>query len=315
MGKMFWSREEQDLLEDNLWIFCINKGACIRIVSLDEISVHDGVEHIYGDIRDFSLCKELTKGMDFVFHTAGIVVNAKTAHRVASYLVPVLMMNTGMLEACRINGVQKVLYTSSIGSYAPSEMFRESEDSLDQGPSEFGAWAKRMAELQIRSYQMEYHLENFAIVRLAHIYGPGANFHPEKGSVIPSLLYRIYKGETPLKVWGDGSSTRDFLYSRDAAEGCILALYHGTQSGFINIGSGQSISIQQVLETLQRFISFQYEFDKTKPKGYPTRVMDISLAKEKLGFFPKTSLEEGLKKTWNWLLKHVDEDQKKKWYV
>jgi len=125
--------------------------------------------------------------------------------------------------------------------------------------------------------------------------------------VIPSLMYRIYQGENPLVVWGDGTCERDFVYSRDVAEGVIRALWFGTPSGFVNLGSGQVHSIKELVETLQGFIDFEYRFDTSKPTGVRKRLLDISLAKETIGYQPSTSLAEGLKKTWQWYIGHPQE--------
>ena len=171
-----------------------------------------------------------------------------------------------------------------------------------------------MAELQIKAYKIQYNLENFAIVRPCNVYGPGDSFDPKNAMVIPSLMYRIYHKEDPVVVWGDGSAIRDFAYSEDVAEGAILALYHGTEARYVNLGSGVGYSIKELVETLHSFLDFNYEFDTSKPSGFPKRVMDISLAREMLGYNPTTSLLEGLKKTWEWYIENQDEHLKKKDY-
>lgn len=284
----------------------------VRVVSLDKINVNNKAAHIYGDLTSFKFCKEITKDMDFVFHLAGIKGSVEvTKAKPASFFVPLLMMNTNILEACRINKVQKVVYTSSIGAYASAEVFREIEN-LDGPPMDmFPGWAKRMAELQIQAYKIQYKLENFSIVRPCNVYGPGDNFDPNNAMVIPSLMYRIYHKEDPVVVWGDGSAIRDFAYSRDIAEGVILALYHGTRSGFVNLGSGKGISIRELLETLNNFIDFNYIFDTTKPSGFSKRVMDITLARNLIDYNPTTFLLDGLKGTWNWFTNNQNEYLKK----
>ena len=108
-------------------------------------------------------------------------------------------------------------------------------------------------------------------------------------------------------VWGDGSAIRDFAYSRDVAEGIILALYHGTKSSFVNLGSGRGYSIKELVETLNRFLDFNYVFDTSKPSGFPRRVMDISLARKLIDYDPGTSLLDGLRETWQWYVEHQDE--------
>ncbi|PSB39928.1 hypothetical protein C7B69_00900 [filamentous cyanobacterium Phorm 46] len=290
--------------------------ANVKIASLDRVKVSEKAEHIFGDLTNFEFCKQLTKGIDYAFHLAGIKGSIEvTKSKPASFFVPLLMMNTNMLEACRVNEVEKVVYTSSIGAYSSAEVFKESEYSEEQPPMDmFPGWAKRMAEFQVKAYKIQYNLENFAIVRPCNVYGPGDNFDPNNAMVIPSLMYRIYQKEDPVMIWGDGTAVRDFAYSEDVAEGVILALYHGTGSRFVNLGSGQGYSVRELVETLHSFLDFNYEFDTSKPSGFPKRVMDISLAKEIINYNPTTSLLEGLKKTWEWYVNNQDEYLSKKNY-
>jgi len=171
----------------------------------------------------------------------------------------------------------------------------------------YPGWAKRVAEMQIQTYRIQYNLSNYAVVRPCNVYGPGDNFDPDNAMVIPTLMQRIYRKENPVVVWGDGSAVRDFAFSRDVAEGVILALYYGTGSGFVNLGSGKGYTIRELVETLHSFIDFNYVFDTTKPPGFPRRVMDISLARKLIQYNPTTSLRDGLKETWDWFVKNHDE--------
>jgi GDP-L-fucose synthase len=290
-------------------------GASVRVVSLDQVKVNDHAAHVYGDLTDFALCRELTQDMDFVYHVAGIKGSIEvTKAKPASFFVPLLMFNTNVLEACRLNKVRKVVYTSSIGAYSSAEVFREGENADGQPMDMFPGWAKRMAEMQIKAYQIQYGTDNYAVVRPCNVYGPGDNFDPNNAMVIPSLMYRIYRKEDPVVVWGDGSAVRDFAYSRDVAEGTILALHHGTRGGFVNLGSGRGYAIRELVETLHQFLDFRSEFDASKPSGFPKRVMDISLARKLIDYNPTTSLLEGLKETWEWFVSHQDEHLKKKNY-
>jgi GDP-L-fucose synthase len=290
-------------------------GARVTIVSLDKIRVDERAEHVYGDLTGFEFCKDITRGKDFVFHLAGVKGSLEvTRARPASFFVPLLMMNTNILEACRINKVSKVVYTSSIGAYASAEVFKETENPEGPPMDMFPGWAKRIAELQIQAYNIQYGLDNFAVVRPCNVYGPGDNFDPDNAMVIPALMSRIYHKEDPLLVWGDGSAVRDFAYSRDVAEGVILALHYGTGGGFVNLGSGRGYTIKELVETLHSFIDFNYKFDTTKSSGFPRRVMDISLAKKLIHYNPTTSLRDGLKETWDWFVEHQDEYLKRQNY-
>ncbi len=296
-----------------------NAGSQITIVSLDKIKVNQKARHVFGDLSTFDFCKKITKDVDFVFHLAGIKGSIEvTKKKPASFLVPLLMMNTNILEASRLNSVRKLVYTSSIGAYSPTTIFKESsEQSLEfKAPpmDMFPGWAKRIAELQIQAYKIQYGLENFAVVRPCNVYGPGDNFDPENAMVIPSLISKIARGDDPVIIWGDGTAVRDFLYSRDAAEGIILALYWGTGENFVNLGSGKGYSIKELVETLKSIMDFNYKFDTSKPSGFPKRVMDISLAKKQIKWEPKISLKDGLIETWEWFKTNKNEHLKRKNY-
>ena len=290
-------------------------GAKVTSVSLDGLRLNPKADYALVDLTDFNLCKAITTDIDYVFHIAGIKGNIEVTKTMpASFFVPVMMMNTNMLEACRINKIKRIVYTSTIGAYAPAEIFTE-EHNFDGVPMDmFPGWAKRMGELQIKAYGIQYGLDNFAIVRLGSVYGPGDNFNPNNAMVIPSLIHRIKKDEGPLVVWGTGNEKRDFTYSKDIAYGIIQALIEGTDSEPVNLGSGKSYSIKEVVETLNSFIDFNYEFDNKKPSGYPRRVVDISLAQKLFNYNPTTTLSDGLRQTWDWYNKHPNEYQELKNY-
>ena len=174
-------------------------------------------------------------------------------------------------------------------------------------PSEndkFAGWAKRIGELQIEAFKIEYNFESLHIVRPANIYGPYANFDPKNSMVIPSLIRRIIKGENPLIVWGNGTAIRDFIFSADVAEAMIQVMQKKIEKP-INIGSGTGISIKELVNTLLSSEIIKKKpkviFDKTKPTGDKKRILDTSLAKS-YGITNKVSLKEGLDKTINWYL-------------
>jgi GDP-L-fucose synthase len=257
-----------------------------------------GVPHICGDLRDMDLCVAAISGRDAVFHLAGLKGSVKaTRDRPADYLVPMLMLNCSVLEACRGIGIPDVLYTSSIGAYPElpgwpplSEVQAWKGVPMDSWPG----WAKRIGELQVEACE-EQDGYQWTVVRLSAVYGPGDRLH-EDAMLVPSLMRKVLRGDDPVRVWGDGSAERDLLYSRDAAEGLILAMAHKIQ--LVNIGSGRAYTVREVVETLAQVTPFNYTFDPGAPSGFTRRVLDISLAREKLGFEPHTSLEQGLRATW-----------------
>jgi len=291
-------------------------GAAVKIVSLDDLVVDSRAEHVRGDLTHLGVCLNVTRDMECVVHVAGIKGSAGVASTMlATHFVPTLMFNVNVLHACRENGVRRLVYTSSIGAYANGEIFREGEPGdFHDAPMDFAGWAKRMAELQIHAYKRQYGLDGYSIVRPSNVYGPGDNFDPKNAMVVGSLMNRIVSGENPLTVWGDGTAIRDLVFCRDVAEGCILALHHGTGGRYVNLGSGRGHTTRELVETLREFLDFEYKFDPTKPTGYPKRVMDITLARELIGYNPTTTLRQGLEETWQWFLAHRNEYLNRKNY-
>jgi len=274
----------------------------VTSVSLDNLELNKDCNYIYGDLTNYDFCKKITKEFDYAIHTAGIKGSVDvTNNKPASFLVPMLMMNTNFLEACRINKVKKVVFTSSIGAYSVNEILKEKDEFEITPPMDsFPGWAKRMAELQIKAYYKQYNTNSFVIVRPANVYGPGDNFDLNNAMVIPSLINKILNGDNPVKIWGDGSAIRDFIYSKDVAYGTILALIKGQNSQYYNIGSGKGISIKKLVETLNQILDFSYKFDSSKPSGASKRIMDITKAQKELKFASQTDLKTGLQETIEW---------------
>lgn len=294
----------------------LDHGSSVTSISLDDLSLDSRADYVKGDLSDLKFCLDICSGVDYVFHVAGIKGSVVvTKEKPASFFVPLLMMNTNMLEAARRNKVDKVLYTSSIGAYSPAEVFIESKDDPSIPPMDmFPGWAKRMAEMQIDAYRIQYGMDNFAIVRPSNIYGPGDNFDEQNAMVIPSLISRVLRGDSPVQIWGDGSSERDFLHATDAATGIIFACLRGTDGKPINLGCGYGITIKNLVETLQEVTPFKSFFDTTKPSGFPRRIMDMSYAEQRIGFVPQISLKQGLFQVWKWFSKNQSEHLNKQNY-
>tara|TARA_B100000989_G_C19528830_1_gene468492 strand:- start:318 stop:1307 length:990 start_codon:yes stop_codon:yes gene_type:complete len=297
-------------------ILCDMK-ARVSVVSLDKYSTDKRAKHIVGDLSNFNFCKSITKNQDFAFHLAGIKASVKTTlEKPASFYVPLVMMNTNFLEACRINKIKKLVYTSSIGAYSKGNLFKEKLSNYEKEPMDFyPGWAKRMAELQIFSYKKQYGLKDYYVVRPANVYGPGDNFDKKNAMVIPSLMSKILSKKRPVEIWGDGSAIRDFAYSEDVAIGIIKTLIYGTgKYDFINLGSGKGVSIKTLVKTMNKVVYFKYRFKSKKNQGFSKRVMDISVANKIINFHPQTSLEKGLKTTWEWFIKNQKQYRLRKNY-
>jgi len=261
----------------------LDRKCDVTVVSLD--SPDDlplEVNFMKLDLTILDNCIKACTGQDYVFNLIGIKGSPKMSReRPASFMVPMLMFNTAMMEAAMRTNVKWYLYTSSVGVYHPAEVFRE-DDVWKTSPSDndkHPGWAKRIGELQADAYRIQYGRNNISIVRPANVYGKWDNFDPENAMVIPSLMNRIVSGESPLVCWGDGTPIRDFIYAGDCADGMI----HMVESGItepVNLGSGTGITIKNVAETIRTCYNkdIQIEWDITKPKGDAKRVMDTSRA-------------------------------------
>ena len=267
-----------------------NSGANIRIVSLDTpTEMPARTEFISADLREFANCAEAVKDIEVVFHLAGVKGSpAMASQRPASFMVPTVTFSFNMMEAARRAGIERYLFTSSVGVYAPSDHFLE-DDVWKTFPSpndRFAGWAKRMGELQAEAYAIEYGWDKISIVRPANVYGPHDNFDPENAMVIPSLIHRALSGETPLTVWGDGSAVRDFIHARDVARGMMLMVEKGVNEP-VNLGSGNGFSIKEIAETVVANLPEQTPivWDTSKPSGDAIRLMDTRRATG-YGFLP-----------------------------
>ena len=162
--------------------------------------------------------------------------------------------------------------------------------------------AKRVGELMGEAYQLEYGWNAVRIVRPSNVYGPHDDFNPDTAQVIPSLISRMSGGENPIKIWGDGSAIRDFIFSEDVAYWIIKAVESPTPCLPINLGNGYGITIKEIAETISKIIhpSPKIIWDNSKPSGDPCRILSMERAKEVLGYYQRTSLKDGLEKTIEW---------------
>lgn len=283
----------------------VSQDAKVTVISLDDPSrAPKGVQFKQVDLREFSNCMSVCKDQEIVFHLAGVKGSpAMTVQRPASFFVPTISFNINMMEAARRCQIERYMYTSSVGVYAPAEVFYENDvwKTFPSPNDRFAGWAKRIGELQAEAYKNEYGWDKISIVRPANVYGPYDNFDPENAMVIPSIIKRAFDGENPLTVWGDGSQIRDFIHAKDVARGMLLVVEKGINEP-INLGSGTGVTIKQIAEFVAANVAsspIKIIWDITKPKGDAKRLMDVTRA-QSYGFKPEISIEEGIKETIEW---------------
>jgi GDP-L-fucose synthase len=237
---------------------------------------------------------------DVVFNCFGIKgspLKAKT--QPVDFLYPSFKINTEIINQCAKNNIY-LCFVSSVGVYAPSEKFVE--DSVWKTlPSEadwFPSWSKRMGEILLESYKVQYGYERWSIIRPANIFGEYDNFDGN-GTVIATQCKKISEASDEIEAWGDGTPIRDFVYAGDVAN-AILDLYERNLHTTINFGAGEEITIKSMIEELIKISGkdISIKWDASKPNGDMRRQMDTTKQIE-LDLLPKLGFKEALEITYN----------------
>jgi GDP-L-fucose synthase len=223
-------------------------------------------------------------------------------------------MGIQVLHEAHAHRVAKVVAVSSVCAYPRhcAVPFREADlwNGLPEPTHEAYGIAKRMLSTQAEAYRAEHGLDA-VVVCPTNLYGPRDNFDRATGHVIPGMLLELERarrrGSDEVTFWGDGTPIRDVLYVDDCAEGIVLAAERADQCGPINLGTGTGISMDELSRRIAKCVGYRgaIVWDTTKPNGEARRVVDTTRAREWLGFAATTALDEGLSRTYSWMLEHV----------
>ena len=240
----------------------------------------------------------------------GIVANSTQP---ADFLYDNLVIETNIIKAAHEIEVKKLLFLGSSCIYPRDAKQPMVEEELLTGPlektNESYAIAKIAGLKMCEAFRTQYGCD-FISAQPTNLYGEGDKFDPEMGHVIPALMVKAHKGKLnnspKLNVWGSGTPKREFLYIHDLADALVHLLKNYSGKSHINIGTGEEFSIKQLAEKICDVVGFQGElvFDTTKPDGSPRKLVNNSRLAE-LGWKSKTSLDEGLAKTYKWYLDNV----------
>jgi GDP-L-fucose synthase len=247
---------------------------------------------------------------DVIIHLAAQVggIGANREHP-AEFFYNNLLMGVQLIHQAWQSGVEKVVAIGTVCAYPKFTPVPFREEDLWIGyPEETNApygLAKKMLLVQSQAYRQQYGYNSVFLLPV-NLYGPRDNFNPSSSHVIPALIRKCVEakesGVPEIVVWGDGSPTREFLYVEDAAEGILLAAERYNSSDPVNLGSGNEISIRDLVELIARLTGFsgRMVFDTTQPNGQPRRALDTQKAQQYFGFRAQTSFEEGLRRTIQW---------------
>ena len=263
------------------------------------------------DLRDSSLCDELFKKerpVNVIHCAAKVGGLGGNMSLKGEFFYDNIMINTNVIESARKFGVKSLVAFLSTCVFPDDVEYPLTEKKIHLGPphtsNDAYAYAKRMADIQIRSYREQYGL-NYKSVIPTNIYGPHDNFDIENGHVVPSLIHKCYiakETKTPLIIWGSGKPLREFIFSKDVAKLTEWVLHNYNEDEPIILSTSEEISIKEVVEIIIELMNFKGEvkWDKDKPDGQFRKPSNNSKIKHYLPDFKFTPLYEGLKETIQW---------------
>ena len=220
----------------------------------------------------------------------------------ADFLYDNVMMEANVIEGSRRAGVEKLLFLGSSCIYpkhAPQPM---SEDVLLTGelePTNEPYAIAKIAGLKLCDAYRDQHGCNFISAMPTNLYGPGDNYNPENSHVLPALVRRFHEakvnGASEVVCWGTGSPRREFLHVDDLAQACLHLMDVHNDAGWVNVGTGEDVTIKELAETVARVVGYEGElvWDTTKPDGTPRKLLDVSKMTS-LGWRATTPLERGI---------------------
>ena len=229
-----------------------------------------------------------------------------------------LAMGLHLIEQGRLHGLKKFVQVGTICAYPKMTPVPFREENLWNGyPEETNApygVAKKSLLVMLQAYRQQYGFNGIYLLPV-NLYGPGDNFDLQTSHVIPALIRKFetarQQGLSEVEIWGTGKASREFLYVKDCAEAITLATqgYHDPEP--MNIGAGFEITISELAEKIKTLTGYQGQlvWNHTKPDGQPRRSLDVSCARDALGFAAPTSFDQGLQETLDWWRQHATPSQ------
>jgi UDP-glucose 4-epimerase len=280
----------------------VEEGHAVR--ALDDLSTGDpgslspDVHFTRGDINDRPKLWTLLQDVDCVYHLAARVLVPESVLYPREYNLVNVGGTVTLMEAMRDVGVRRVVFSSSGAVYGEQEHQPVREDAIPNPRSPY-AVSKLSAEYYVRTIGQLWGIETVSL-RVFNAYGPGQHMPPVHAPVIPNFIRQAATSGT-LVVHGDGQQTRDYVYLTDVVNAMVAAASAPDVSeGIINVGSGRGTSIRELVRLVREMTGGEFEvvYSPRNDRGPSRLCADISLAQEKLGYQPQTSLEDGLRLTY-----------------
>ena len=230
----------------------------------------------------------------------------------ADFLVDNILITTNVIDASCKHGVEKLLFLGSSCIYPRLASQPISEEALLTGPleptNEAYALAK-IAGLKMCDAFRKQHGCNFISAMPTNLYGPGDNYHPENSHVLPALIRRFHEavrdGENEVVCWGSGSPKREFLHVDDLAKGLLHLMDHHNSEGWINIGTGEDLTIRELALTIANVVGYRGDviWDTSKPDGTPRKLLNVDRINE-MGWKAAIELRHGIESVYADYLSH-----------
>lgn len=256
--------------------------------------------YVQGEMGNRELVREHLAQADAVFHLAYTTI-PKTSNDEPAYDIQSNVIATvNLLAECVRTDIRRVIFLSSGGTvYGIPKQLPIPENHPTEPICSYGI-TKLMIERYLYLFRRLYGL-SFSIVRPSNPFGEQQNILGEQGA-IGVFLGRIARGR-PIEIWGDGSVTRDYFYVGDLARACVMAAQTDAPDILINIGSGEGLSLNGLLDVIRETIGVEFciEYQVGRPFDVPELVLDITRARRLLTWEPTVSLPSGIKRTWNWI--------------
>lgn len=298
------------LKSDGCWV----RGADLKQPEFESTAAD---EFIVGDLRELQFCLEVAKNdMDEIYQLAADMGGAGyvfTGENDAAIMHNSAMINLNVLEACRLNRIGKIFYSSSACVYPeynqnnPENPICTESSAYPADPdSEYG-WEKLFSERLYKSYQRNFGMD-VRIARFHNIFGPLGTWQGGKEKAPAALCRKIAAAENggSIDIWGDGKQSRTFLYIDECIEG-ITRLMRSGFSGPVNIGSEEMVTINELAMMIMRISGKDLSIKHIAgPQGVRGRKSDNCLIREKLAWEPEMLLSEGMEKTYRWISEQVN---------
>jgi GDP-L-fucose synthase len=301
-GKRIWVAGHRGMVGQALLRRLAGEGCSVLTVGRDRLDLRRQreVEEWVAEVRPNAIILAAAT-------VGGILANDT---RPAEFLYDNLAIETNVLNAAWLGGVEKLLFLGSSCIYprlAPQPM---AEDALLTGPLEptnqWYAMAKIAGIRLAQAYRRQYGAD-FISAMPTNLYGPGDRFDLASSHVVPALIAKIHRakvtGAGEVELWGTGRPRREFLYVDDLADALVFLMRRHSGEDHVNIGTGQEVTIRDLAKLVARVVGFEgrFRYDRTKPDGTPRKLLDVARMTA-LGWRATTALEEGLKLTYRWYL-------------